>query len=304
MTQALKKLSLTIGIPAYNESGTVCTLLDSIFRQTQKNYRLEKIIVITDGSTDDTYLKVNLYAKRYSQIQTVNTKTRISKTAKLNYLYHINNSSLLLTLDADVVLAKTDTIDEMVKIMLADDDAEIVAGRLEPIKPNGFIPITIYTIHIIWNEMRARLPNSDHIANLYGAASLLRKQFSKSFKYPENITADEEFLYMKAKDKNGFRYAITSLINYRTVKTIREYQYQSYRSNTERIELVPYFGNLILTEHQIPIGIKFKAICMMILKNPIYTLCALGLDSIIKILPLNDKLNQDGKWMRLKTSKI
>ena len=49
-----KKLTVTIGIPAYNEEANVRNLLVSLLAQKETNFKLQEIIVVSDGSTDKT----------------------------------------------------------------------------------------------------------------------------------------------------------------------------------------------------------------------------------------------------------
>jgi glycosyltransferase involved in cell wall biosynthesis len=63
------KLTVTIGIPAYNEEKSISNLLDSIIEQTQKDYVLEKVIVACDGCTDKTSEVVSEYVKKYNFIE-------------------------------------------------------------------------------------------------------------------------------------------------------------------------------------------------------------------------------------------
>ena len=48
------KPTVTIGIPSYNEAQNIGQLLESLLKQVSNSYILEKIIVCSDGSTDDT----------------------------------------------------------------------------------------------------------------------------------------------------------------------------------------------------------------------------------------------------------
>ena len=51
--------TITIGISAYNEVANIKALLQTLLAQRANNFLLEKIIVISDQSTDDTASEVN-----------------------------------------------------------------------------------------------------------------------------------------------------------------------------------------------------------------------------------------------------
>ena len=49
-----KKLSVSVGIPALNEELNIKQLLTAILRQEEDSFVLREIIVVSDGSTDET----------------------------------------------------------------------------------------------------------------------------------------------------------------------------------------------------------------------------------------------------------
>ena len=67
MGEAIKTFSISVVIPAYNASRTIVRTLDSINNQTRRNLICE-VIVINDGSTDDTAELVKEYAKEHDHL--------------------------------------------------------------------------------------------------------------------------------------------------------------------------------------------------------------------------------------------
>ena len=55
-------MKIYILMPTYNDSSTIVYSLDSILSQNYKNY---EIIIVDDGSTDDTKKVINNYKKKY-----------------------------------------------------------------------------------------------------------------------------------------------------------------------------------------------------------------------------------------------
>lgn len=50
----MKKTSITIGIPAYNEEANIGFLIKQIFSQKTDEVTVDRIVVFSDGSTDRT----------------------------------------------------------------------------------------------------------------------------------------------------------------------------------------------------------------------------------------------------------
>ena len=58
--KSMKQLRVTIGIPAYNEENNIIPLLTSLVNQKTSQVVVEKIIVMSDGSSDNTVGSVKL----------------------------------------------------------------------------------------------------------------------------------------------------------------------------------------------------------------------------------------------------
>ncbi|QQR64413.1 glycosyltransferase family 2 protein [Candidatus Roizmanbacteria bacterium] len=57
-----------MGIPAFNEGRNIQNLLRSILIQTERSYRIDKIVLISDGSNDDTVWKARQVKNKRLQI--------------------------------------------------------------------------------------------------------------------------------------------------------------------------------------------------------------------------------------------
>ena len=53
---------ISVVIPAYNASASIIKCIDSIFSQT---YPIKEVIVVDDGSSDDTYIKLVTYKEKF-----------------------------------------------------------------------------------------------------------------------------------------------------------------------------------------------------------------------------------------------
>ena len=66
-------MKIYILMPTYNDSSTIAYSLDSILSQNYKNY---EIIIVDDGSTDDTKKVINNYKKKYDKDNKITKKER------------------------------------------------------------------------------------------------------------------------------------------------------------------------------------------------------------------------------------
>ncbi len=295
--------SLTIGVPVYNEALNIGNMLQSVLKQSHKYYRLVKIMVICDGSTDGTPEIVKKLAKKHRVISCVVKKTRHGKTTGLNSIYRANTSELLLTLDGDIILGGKHDIDEMVKLMLSHETICAVAAHQDPVEPKGFIPQVLYTNHILWNQVRIHVNHGDHISNLQGSATLLRGSFAHHITYPTSIPCDQGYLYVKAHQRQGFAYAYNTHVLYQPISTLTDLKRLAPRARNEKYSLVKYFGEDVLSLYTIPWQYKVRGILNTIQSRPVMTVLCIALN-IVAQLVIPEQVIESGMWETLVSTKI
>jgi len=304
MNTRAKKYSVTVGVPAYNEEKNILNTLRSILSQKGDLFELQKIIVMNDSSTDATEAIVRDFIKDKQNIELVSDGNRRGHKERLQQLYILNTSDILITFDADLVLSGLNVIEELVRIFSNDPKAMLVTAHEEPLKPHGFMPLVIYYHHILWNEIRLGVKNNDHIQNLYGGASALRKCFADSIIIPKQLTSAQGYLYISAKKRDGFRYAKKALVYYRPVATSADFRKQGTRAAiSNQKKLAELYGQWVYAMYKIPAKYKIRGAARLFLKHPVYTLFALLLGVWLRLFPKKDKLYDSGLWETVLSSK-
>lgn len=93
-------MDISIVIPIYNTEEYLEECLESVINQTYKDY---EVILINDGSTDNSLLIANKYANKYNNIRVINQKNcgqsvarnRGIKEAKGKYIYFADSDDIL-----------------------------------------------------------------------------------------------------------------------------------------------------------------------------------------------------------------
>jgi hypothetical protein len=91
------KLSLVI--PAFNEEGTVETVLDRVFESLPDVY---EVIVVGDASTDDTAKVCRAYCSKEPRVRLQRHETNQGKTAALRTGFAVCSGSIVVVQDADL----------------------------------------------------------------------------------------------------------------------------------------------------------------------------------------------------------
>ena len=125
-------LKISIIVPAYNEEKTITSTIQSLQELDYSNY---EIIVVDDGSTDQTYQKV---------VQTQNCQTKIihqqnkGKPNALNTGINQSSGDIILTVDADTTLHK-DALTKISNHFTNNPKIGAIAGNVKIKKENTII---------------------------------------------------------------------------------------------------------------------------------------------------------------------
>ena len=302
-----KKPTVTIGIPAHNEEKNIGFLLDSILKQKRESYILEKIIVICDGCTDKTENIIDLFKKKNSLINLISYKKREGKAQRLNELYQLNKSDLLVTIDSDLSLDRSIEIENLILPLLKNNKLNIVAGRLVPSESNSIIGRINRVYFMLWYEITSRVNNGNHIHNLHGSISALRKKFAESIKYPKGTISDQGYLYYQAIKINidCFYLAKNTSFKFKIPETLLDTRIQGTRAIfSDKDNLETYLGKKAKEIYRIPLKNKIIGFCIMFIREPFYTLLAFLMALYVRIFPYQDALTKRGMWKRINAINI
>jgi cellulose synthase/poly-beta-1,6-N-acetylglucosamine synthase-like glycosyltransferase len=241
---------LTVLIPAYNEAGYIGDTLESFLTADYPLTKLD-IVVIDDGSTDSTYAEAQDYA---SDEVTVLTKENGGKHSALNHGLSLTEGPLVLTVDADSVIAP-DSIKEIVRSLRSNPDAGAVAGNVKVSnrgKPITDLQALEYILGI--NTFRRVFDLLGVVTVVPGCLGLFKRDGIESIGQYSSDTLTEDFDLTIELLKRGFKIHHSNAVVYTeapdTWKDLYRQRIRWFRGNLQtvvkhgRIFVFPEFGML------------------------------------------------------------
>ncbi|PIY79262.1 MAG: hypothetical protein COY81_03560 [Candidatus Pacebacteria bacterium CG_4_10_14_0_8_um_filter_43_12] len=303
----MKKITLSIGIPAHNEEKNISSLLCSILSQKHSSYVIKNIYVLCDGCTDKTAEIVSEFSKENRKIILTNDGKRKGKAQRLNEIYSKNESELLLTIDADVIFETTNALEILVQSMIQDKQLLLVGPRYVPVQSTTLMGRFAEYSYLSFEDAIIHLNGGNNIYALMGCCSLLKKSFSKEFIYPKGVISDQNFLYLTAiqKNCNSFKLCLDAHILFRTVSSFQDWRLLSTRSIVgDKHSVKVFFGDKIFArEYYMPRKIYALALFKWIIKQPFYTSGSILMNLYIRLFPYTATPVSNGIWETTKTSK-
>lgn len=287
----MKKLTVSIGIPAYNEEGNIKQLITSLLCQKNNLYTLDKIIVVSDASTDNTDIFVQSIDS--SKIQLLRNNKRIGQAMSQQRIFSTSKSDVLVLLNADVLPANSYFIEKIISPFINSGQIGIVGAKVIPLKSNTFIESIInYSIQLKQSIFES-INSGDTIYLCHGRARAFSKKIIKVFKW-NPIFNEDAYSYLECKRLGFlFHYESSAEVNYRSPKNPYDHFKQSKRFFLAYKELNNIYPEALLRkEYSIPF-IAISHIIPLVVSKPILAIgyIFLLISSVIyKLLSPNDSI--------------
>lgn len=303
-----KKITVTIGIPAYNEEKNIINMLKSVIKQRQNGFALEKILVISDGSNDKTEEYVKKISKKYPVIKLVADRKRLGKVQRLNQLYKLNKSDFLGTFDADIVLERDFELELMIQTIVNKKEVNVVAANQLPAPSKTWMGKFSTASFFMFYEAAKRYRKGNNIHCLQGSCSIIKKNFAKKIKMPAGTSVDQGYLYVMSilKNRKGFEFVKDTRVIFNPISSFRDWRVLGYRTIvSDKQNLTSIFGKKVLREYKIPAKLIYKSMFQYFIIHPFEAAGAIFMNIYIRKFPYHIKQNSNSKgvWEIVTSSK-
>ncbi len=246
----MKKLTVTIFIPAHNEAHNLPRLLDDLLKQKQDIFTCNRILVVSDGSTDNTEDIVRTVD--HPSVQLIRHAKRLGEVARINQVFSKISTDILIQIDADVRMKRTYTLEALIKPFLLDRTIQIVCGNHKPLAPVTFIEKLGYFGATVWNRALDSLGDAAIGYRCVGHIRAFRKNFYRNFSLPLIAgSAEDTYSFYSAMKRNAkVVFAPNALVEHRLPNTMYDYIKQMRRFLNERSILVNAFGESLVRKHE------------------------------------------------------
>lgn len=215
--------SLTIAIPAYNEAGSVESVVLDAIKAARTVSRDIEILVVDDGSTDGTREILDRLAKKYAVVTVIHHKKNLGFSGAIKSCYKEASKDLIFLLPADGQIKASDC-----KLFLDRlDHADVVVGyrRNNPEhwsrKVNSFVFHSVYrtlfgvrlreiSTSILW---RKKVLDSIDITAIPRSAliepEVIYKAWKKGYRFSQVAIPYYPRMTGRAKGSNPFMILVT-----------------------------------------------------------------------------------------------
>lgn len=290
----MKKLTVSIGIPAYNEEGNIRHLIEALLAQNQKDFDLKEIIVVSDGSTDNTVSSA--LSTNDPKVRMIAGKSRLGQQVRQNQILKMFTADILVIIEADVLPFGEDTVRQLVAPFAQNLSKKIgmaIGGAL-PLPPQNFFEKILFWGTILKKGVFKEWRKGDNVYAAGGhSMKAISRDFAKVLIWPQDVPEDA-YAYLKLRQlglKLAVRPKAIALMRNVTSFSDRVRQVKKFVSGKKSLAL-HFPPETIKNEYDIPKKLILKHIFFGLIKKPLWTILFLGEIVINRIFAVrNDRFS-------------
>ncbi len=260
-------ISISVGIPAYNEEKNIKRIIQSVLHQEENNFFLKEIIVVSDGSSDKTIEKAREIKE--SRITLIAEKERKGKSTRLNQIFSRFKGDVLFIIDADTMIKDTHLFESILKQSHLERDG-LISVEAVPLSGSSFFEKCVnYNVRLQMDVRRKWKKGCNYLA-FRGVFLGLDGNFARKIVLPETLVNNDTYFYFLARSYNFMpRYLPKLKVYYKSPVSFHDHLLQSTRFQSSKQELRK-FVPLDETEYVLPTYLVLKALIKFFIMNPIY----------------------------------
>jgi len=264
-------MTVTIGIPAYNEERNIVSLISCLLKQAQTIFRLKKIIIANDASTDKTIAVLKKI--KNPLVKVFNNKVRKGKLFRMNQIISRTESDILVILDADILIRDINFLNKLIMPIILNK-ADLTSASIKELKPITLMQKILAASMEFKKNIFEEYKKGNNIYTCHGRARAFSKKLFITLFVPFrffDIAGDDAFSYLYCKYHHyKYKFIKKAVVSYKLPTNFSDHQKQSLRFFLSKKELSKKFNKeFIKAEYYLPPSLILKSFILSIYINPL-----------------------------------
>jgi cellulose synthase/poly-beta-1,6-N-acetylglucosamine synthase-like glycosyltransferase len=227
-----KRLSVMIGIPAYNEAGNIGGLISALLKQKQDSFKLERILVVSDASEDETDKIVKRFKDQ--RVRLIRNKQRLGQAETQNRIIKACKSDVLVLMNADVLPKGDKFLIQLIKAFKNDHQVGLVGAKVVPLEAANWFESVVNFSHEIKTEMVEQIRDGDTIHLCHGRGRAMSRELYQGLRFIP-VVGEDAYNYLACKAAGlKFVYQPEAMVRYRSPSNLADHSRQSVRAMQSR----------------------------------------------------------------------
>lgn len=259
-------VSVTIGIPTYNEEGNIGNLLSALLSQEEIFFTIEKIIIVSDASDKTNTIVRSFNDKRIQLIE--NTK-RSGQVQAQNLIFQKAESDFLLLLEADTLPQNNLYIAHLLEPMLIQQSLGMVQGNWVPLPAQNLIEKILSTQFSVYHQLSLKKPQVLALLCSGRGGRAFRKNIYKRLQWPAAVPEDVYTYLWCMQQGIQTKFVPRAVTFYRCAQSVKDYYRERQKIASAHESLKKYFPEDLLSRmYYRSLLMKIDIVILLFIRNP------------------------------------
>jgi len=256
-----KNLSITIGIPAYNEEKTIQKLLLNLLSQKEEGFYVKEIFVVIDGSSDQT--KHNVMVLNNKKIKIVANKRRKGQVFAQNLITAKATSDFVVILEADTLPKDSFYLKNLIA-PYKKSYTGVIQGMMSPRGGNNLIGKIVTEQFTSFYEVAFNDKELSQWVCSGRGGKIIPKSIYKHFIWEKDVPEDVYLLLWCKQNKIAYKVCKTAVVYYQCATTFDDVIKERQKVNSAELSLSKHFPKTLVdankhlsTKNLIKVSMKF-----------------------------------------------
>lgn len=294
-------ITVTIGIPAYNEELNIRRLISAVLKQRGTKFTIKEIIVIVDGCTDNTEPEIR--SIKDSRIKIITHQTRHGQTVSQNMIFREATGDVVVMLEADVLPSSIDYLSSLLTPLFEKNKPEFIQGNGIPLAGKTLIGKSVAAQFLSYHAEVLRDPvrKEGYVSGRGGRA--FTKQVYSRLRWPAAVPEDVyALLWCKVHHIKTYVNE-NALCFYQSSETIRDFCAARTKMGAGASALFTYFPEkLVKKAYEVPQALKSRAARNFLLNSPLLFIVYIYLKIYLRLQKKRSRFNDF--WQPGQSTKI
>ncbi len=232
-------MTITIGIPAYNEEKNIVKLLHSILAQKEDRFILRKIIIVSDASSDNTDNEV--LSIKDKRIELVKNKKRKGQAFAQNIIFNDSDSDVVVLFEADTLLGGENYLNYLISKMLRNPKIGVVQGYWKPLPSVTLVGKILEKQMVSYQDVVINRPDNAAMLVSGRGGRAFRRFVYKKLRWISNVPEDV-FAILWCEEKNiPYSFEERAVAYYRSPQSLEDYIKERQKIISAHYSLTKHF---------------------------------------------------------------
>lgn len=234
-----KKITVTIGIPAYNEENNISKLLDSILYQKGDFFIINKIIVVSDYSQDKTDKIVLSYKNK--GVDLIKNTSRKGQIYAQNLIFKLAKTDVVVLFEADTFPTNNDYLLNLLHPLVKDKNIGLVQGNMIPLSAKTFLEKVLIKQYSVYSKIVLKdILSKNPIPSGRGGRAFSKFVYKKLV-WPNSVPEDE-YAYLWCVSNNiKLIFCRNAICQYRLPQKFKDFLRETQKNKSASDAIKKYY---------------------------------------------------------------